>query len=88
MEIFLIKVGTSLVVVKQMVCLYSVVTTTTFLIKEGNYTSNLRLICKTSLELVRIFLVGTMGRLVVLVMTLNKSKPDPEWMTGLLVRTK
>lgn len=65
---------------------YSVGTAVAFLFRKGNFTSNLRLNCNMGLELIGISLVGTIVTVMVLVVTLNKSKQDPNLIRRLPVR--
>lgn len=82
----LTKVGTNLIVVKLTTYLGAVGTTITFLFKERNITSYLRLNYKMSLVSVRTSSIGITDMVEELAMALNKSKLESKQMIKLLVR--
>lgn len=72
--------------VKLITHLCGVGTITDFLFREGNCTFDLSSNYRMDLEHARTSLIKTMDKVKELVMTLNKSKLKPKWMTGLSVR--
>lgn len=74
-------VRTNLVVVIRVTLDYSVGTIIAFLFKEENYASDLRLNYKMGLEPTDTCSMGTIIREVVLVVILNKLKPNPKLIT-------
>lgn len=61
-------------------------TTIAFIFKKENYLSNLRLNYKMDLEPAKTSSIRTTNKAGVLVMTLNKLKPNSKWIIGLPVR--
>lgn len=80
------KLETDQTMVKQATQLCNLETNTTFLFKEGDWTSNLRSNYKMGSEPAGTFAIEIIDKAGVLAVTLNKSNLDLKQMIGLLVR--